>query len=107
MLHATTSALKYRLALGSCAVVALCTLYVTRPTARSNASPSIWRHNSGRIPRLEIDRRGHPSDRKEKVDQLRPQLGNEIAINAFKEGKIPFPDERPRLFPQPRPSHHH
>jgi hypothetical protein len=27
-----------------------------------------------------------------KVDQLRAQLGNEIAINAFKEGKLPFPD---------------
>jgi hypothetical protein len=27
-----------------------------------------------------------------KVDQLRAQLGNEIAISAFKEGKIPFPD---------------
>ena len=27
-----------------------------------------------------------------KVDQLRAQFGNEIAIKAFKEGKIPFPD---------------
>ena len=27
-----------------------------------------------------------------KTDQLRAQLGNEIAIKAFKEGKIPFPD---------------
>jgi hypothetical protein len=27
-----------------------------------------------------------------KVDQLRAQLGNEIAIKAFKEGTIPFPD---------------
>jgi hypothetical protein len=39
MLHATTSALKYCLALGSCAVAALCTLYVSRPTAQSSASP--------------------------------------------------------------------
>jgi hypothetical protein len=39
MLHATASALKRYLALGGCAVVALCTLYVTRPTAQSNASP--------------------------------------------------------------------
>ena len=39
MLHTATSALKYYLALGNCAVVALCTLYVTRPTAQSNASP--------------------------------------------------------------------
>ena len=28
----------------------------------------------------------------DKSDQLRAQLGNDIAINAFKEGKIPFPD---------------
>jgi hypothetical protein len=27
-----------------------------------------------------------------KLDQLRAQLGNEIAIKAFKDGKVPFPD---------------
>jgi Cytochrome P460 len=27
-----------------------------------------------------------------KADQLRAQLGNDIAISAFKEGKFPFPD---------------
>ena len=27
-----------------------------------------------------------------KVNQLRAQLGNDIAIKAFKEGKVPFPD---------------
>jgi hypothetical protein len=27
-----------------------------------------------------------------KLDQLRAQLGNEIAIEAFKDGKLPFPD---------------
>jgi Cytochrome P460 len=27
-----------------------------------------------------------------KADQLRAQLGNDIAIKAIKEGKIPFPD---------------
>jgi hypothetical protein len=26
------------------------------------------------------------------TDQLRSQLGNETAIKAFKEGKVPFPD---------------
>src|SRR5215471_6426714 len=26
------------------------------------------------------------------VDQVRAQLGNEIAIKAFKEGRVPFPD---------------
>ena len=28
----------------------------------------------------------------DKVDQMRAQLGNEIAIKAYKEGKVPFPD---------------
>ncbi len=28
----------------------------------------------------------------DKVDQMRAQLGNEIAINAYNEGKVPFPD---------------
>jgi hypothetical protein len=28
----------------------------------------------------------------DKVDQLRAQLGNDIAIKAFKERKVPFPD---------------
>ena len=28
----------------------------------------------------------------DKVDQLRAQLGNDTAIKAFKEGKVPFPD---------------
>ena len=27
-----------------------------------------------------------------KTDQLRAQLGNDIAVKAFREGKIPFPD---------------
>jgi hypothetical protein len=46
-------------ALGVCATITVCTLYVTRstaqsttegqPQAESNASP-IWHHNSGRIP---------------------------------------------------------
>jgi len=35
MLHATRSALKYCGGLGSCAAIALCTLYVTKPTAQS------------------------------------------------------------------------
>jgi Cytochrome P460 len=90
MLRTATSALKYYLALGSCTVVALSTLYVTKPTAQSNASPIYgvtipdgyrdWKLIA--VNQLVTD----------KVDQLRAQLGNEIAIQAFKEGKTPFPD---------------
>jgi cytochrome P460 len=90
MLHATTSGLKYSLALGGCAVVALCTLYVTRPTAQSNASPIY----GVTIPAGYRDWKLIAVDQlvTDKLDQLRAQLGNEIAIKAFKEGKIPFPD---------------
>ena len=90
MLRATTSALKYCLALGSCAVVVLSTLYVARSAAQSNASPIYgvtipagyrdWQLIA--VNQLKTN----------KLDQLRAQLGNEIAMKAFKEGTIPFPD---------------
>jgi hypothetical protein len=90
MPHATARALKYYFALGSCALVALCTLYLARPTAQGNASPIYgvtipdgyrdWKLIA--VNQLKTD----------KLDQLRAQLGNEIAIKAFKEGTIPFPD---------------
>jgi hypothetical protein len=90
MPHANTSALKYFFALGSCAVVALCTLYIARPAAQSNASPIYgvtipvgyrdWKLIA--VNQLKTD----------KLDQLRAQVGNEIAIKAFKEGTIPLPD---------------
>jgi Cytochrome P460 len=91
MLHTAGSALKYYLALGGCAVVALCTLYVTKPTAQSNASPIY----GVTIPAGYRDWQLIAVDQRlvtDKVDQLRAQLGNEVAIKAFKEGKIPFPD---------------
>ena len=77
MLHATTSVLKYCLALGSCAVVALCTLYVTRPTAQINASPIY----GVTIPAGYRDWKLIAVDQlvTDKVDQLRAQLGNDIA----------------------------
>jgi len=89
MLHATTSALKYCLALGGCAVVALCTVYVTRPTAQSNASPT----HGVKIPAGYRDWQLIAVNQlvTDNVDQLRAQLGNEIAIKALKKGKIPFP----------------
>ena len=106
MLHATTSALKYCFALGSCAVVALCTLYVTKSTAQNNkegqqqaAGVADSTNNASPIYGVTI-----PSGYRDwkmiavdhlvtgKVDQLRAQLGNEIAIKAFMDGKAPFPD---------------
>ena len=96
MLHATARAL---FGLGICATIAVCTLYLTKstaqsakqghPQAESNASPIYgitipvgyrdWRlisvnHLAGG------------------VKQVRAQLGNDIAIKALREGKLPFPD---------------
>ena len=96
-LHATVQALG---ALGVCAAITVCTLYVTKstaqnanegqPQARSNASPIYgvtipagyrdWKLIS--VGRLSAGN----------LKQLRAQLGNEIAINAYREGKLPFPD---------------
>jgi hypothetical protein len=96
-LHATVQALG---ALGVCAAVTVCALYVTkstaqnanegRPQALSNASPIYgvtipagyrdWRLVS--VGRLSAGI----------LKQLRAQLGNEIAIKAYREGKLPFPD---------------
>jgi len=87
-------------ALGVCAMLTVCTLYVTkstaqraeesRPQAERNASPIYgitipagyrdWRLIS--VARLAGG----------KLKQLRAQLGNDIAMKAFREGTLPFPD---------------
>ena len=104
MPHSTARARKNFVAFGSCAIIALCTAYVASSAAQSttaspaaegaagssNASPIYgvtippgyrdWKVIS--VGRLKTD----------KINQLRLQLGNDIAIKAFKEGKLPFPD---------------
>src|SRR5712691_10845366 len=95
-LHATVQALG---ALGVCAAVTVCTLYVTKSTAQtkeaqpqagSNASPIY----GVTIPAGYRDWRlisvGHLAGGN--LKQLRAQLGNDIAIKAFREGKLPFPE---------------
>jgi hypothetical protein len=81
---------RYAVALSVVAGVALGALYVTRPVGQSNASPIYgvtipagyrdWQLIA--VAQLMTD----------KVDQMRAQLGNEIAIKSFEEGTIPFPD---------------
>jgi hypothetical protein len=96
-LHARVQALG---ALGVCAAVAVCALYVTkstaqnanagRPEAASNASPIY----GVTIPAGYRDWRlisvAHLAGGS--LKQLRAQLGNDIAIKALREGKLPFPD---------------
>jgi hypothetical protein len=84
--------------LGVCAAIAVCTQYVTKTTAQSaqegeagsNASPIY----SVTIPPGYRDWSlisvGHLAGGN--LKQLRAQLGNDLAIKAFREGKLPFPD---------------
>jgi hypothetical protein len=85
-----------------CATIAVCTLYITKSTAQSakegqrqaesNASPIYgitipagyrdWRLIS--VKQL--------TGAEGKLRQLRAQLGNDIATEAFRAGKLPFPD---------------
>jgi hypothetical protein len=95
--HATAQALG---TLGFCAALGVCALYVTKSTAQgakqdqpqaaNNASPIYGvmmppGYRDWRV--IAIDQLAGGNLR-----QLRAQLGNDIAINAFREGKLPFPD---------------
>jgi hypothetical protein len=98
--------------LGICATIAVCTFYIMRSTAQTakqgqilaegNASPIYgitippgfrdWRLISvaelagGKSDNLALVEAGMA------LKQLRAQLGNDIAIKAFREGTLPFPD---------------
>ena len=105
MVQAIRRAREYCGVLGSCLAIAVCTVCVTKSAAQSsnesqrqagtvtrssNSSPIYgvtipagyrdWKLIS--VGRLKTD----------KLDQLRAQLGNDVAIKALKEGKLPFPD---------------
>jgi Cytochrome P460 len=103
-LHATAQALG---AFGVCAAIAVCTPHVTKSTAQSakedqpkagsEASPIYgvtipagyrgWHLISiGHLAGGSLNLTGG------NLKQLRIQLGNDIAIRAFREGKLPFPD---------------
>jgi Cytochrome P460 len=94
-------------AFGVCAVIVVCALYVTKSTAQSprqdqpqaGSEPSPiygvtipagyrdWHLISvGHLAGGSLDQAGG------NLKQLRAQLGNDIAIKAFREGKLPYPD---------------
>jgi hypothetical protein len=87
-------------ALGVCAAIAVCTLYVTNstaqtakePQAESNASPIYGVTIPAGYRDWSVISVGHLVDTGGKVKQLRAQLGNDIAMKAYREGKLPFPD---------------
>jgi Cytochrome P460 len=88
--------------LAVCAAIAACTLYVTKSTAQgakeaqpqlaSNASPIYGVTIPAGYRAWSVISVGHLTDTGGKVKQLRAQLGNDIAIKTFREGKLPFPD---------------
>jgi Cytochrome P460 len=93
--HGTAQALG---AIGVCAAIAVCTLYVTYSTAQS---PKEGQPQAGSpIYGVTIPpgyRDWHLISVKQLIGggglkQLRAQLGNDIAIKAFREGELPFPD---------------
>ena len=97
MLHATAKILG---AFGVCAAVAVCTLYVTKSPAQSTKEDQP-KAEASPIYGVTIPagyRDWHLISVKRltgaggKLKQLRAQLGNDLAIAAFREGKLPFPD---------------
>lgn len=96
MLNASRRTIKYSGAVVGCAAIVVGAVYVTKSAAQStgtsvsDASPIF----GVKIPPGYRDWKLIAVDelKTDKVDQLRAQLGNEIAIKAFKEGTIPFPD---------------
>jgi hypothetical protein len=87
-------------ALGVCATITICILYVTKSTAQSGKEdqPQAQSNSSPiygiTIPAGYRDWRlisvGHLAGGN--LKQVRAQLGNDIAIEAFRAGKLPFPD---------------
>jgi hypothetical protein len=96
-LHVTVLALG---ALGVCVAIAVCTQYITKSTAQSandgqpqagnNASPIYGVTIPAGYRDWSVISVGHLAGGN--LKQLRAQLGNNIAIRAFREGKFPFPD---------------
>jgi len=87
-------------ALGVCVTITVCTLYVTkstaqstkegRPQAESIASPIYGITIPAGYREWHLISVNHLAG--DKLKQVRAQLGNDVAIKAFREGKLPFPD---------------
>src|SRR5262249_45191824 len=89
-------------ALGICATITVCVLYVTKSTAQGAKEGQPLTENDASpiygitIPAGYRDWRlisvNHLMGAGGKLKQVRAQLGNDIAIKAFREGTLPFPD---------------
>jgi hypothetical protein len=97
--HATAQVLG---AFGVCAAIGVCSLYVTKSTAQSTKEDQPQAASEAspiygvRIPAGYRDWRlisvKQLTGAGGKFKQLRAQLGNDLAVAAFREGKLPFPD---------------
>ena len=80
-------------ALGVCATITVCSLYVTKSTAQStNASPIYGVTVPDGYRDWRLISVNHLADTGGKLKQVRAQLGNDVAIKAFRERTLPFPD---------------
>jgi hypothetical protein len=102
MLHSTARAFKSFGALGSCAAIVICTVLVARSEAQGGKEgpPPAAANSSQAAPLFGI--KIQPGYRDWKLisvaheegtlNDIRAILGNDIAIKAYREGKLPFPD---------------
>jgi Cytochrome P460 len=89
-------------ALGVCVTITVCTQYITKstaqsakegqPQAESNASPIYGITIPAEYRDWRLISVNHLAGAGGNLKQVRAQLGNDIAIKAFREGKLPFPD---------------
>jgi hypothetical protein len=91
MFHASSRVLKLCGAWGGCAALVVCGAYFTKSAATSNEASPIY---GVTIPPGYRDWQliAVGQLKTDQLDQLRAQFGNDIAIKAFKEGTLPFPD---------------
>jgi cytochrome c553 len=101
MLYSTARALKCFGALGSCAAFAVCTVYVTRSEAQGAKEGRPPAANSSKAaPIFGITIQAGYRDwrlisvahEEGNLNDIRAILGNELALKAYREGKLPFPD---------------
>jgi hypothetical protein len=105
MLHHSARSLRFWSAVASCALLAILGVHLGRSAAQSPKTgqppPATTAYSNNASPIYGVTIPPGYRDWKliavdqlvtNKVDQLRAQLGNEIAIKAFKAGTLPFPD---------------
>jgi hypothetical protein len=100
MLHSTVRALRYFGALGSCAAFVICTVFVARSEAQGGKQADAMANSSQAAPLFGIKiQRGYRdwklisvAHEEGNLNDIRAILGNDVAIKAYREGKLPFPD---------------